>query len=138
MLQAASSFMPIMSLAPQENEKVLDMCAAPGGKTTYIGFFIVCCIVLIFLAALMKNTGFLLANDANKDRCKSLVANCYRMGVKNVVVCSYDGRQFPGIMGGFDRILLDAPCSGTGVISKDPSVKVNKVILLLEYLISSH
>ncbi len=49
------------------------------------------------------------------------------MGVKNAVVCNYDGRKFPGVIGGFDRILLDAPCSGTGVISKDQSVKVNKV-----------
>jgi hypothetical protein len=74
----------------------------------------------------MKNTGLLFANDANKDRCRALVANIYRMGVKNSVVCNYDGREFPNIMGGFDRVLLDAPCSGTGVISKDPSVKINK------------
>lgn len=120
MLQAASSFMPVIALAPQENEKVLDMCSAPGGKTTYI-------------ASLMKNTGSLFANDINKDRCKSLVANIYRMGVKNSVVCNYDGRAFPGIMGGFDRVLLDAPCSGTGVISKDPSVKINKVCLIQVY-----
>lgn len=66
------------------------------------------------------------ANDANKDRTKSLVANIHRLGVKNAVVCNYDGRQFPGVIGGFDRVLLDAPCSGTGVISKDASVKTNK------------
>ncbi|KAJ3055410.1 rRNA (cytosine-C5-)-methyltransferase nop2 [Rhizophlyctis rosea] len=113
MLQAASSFLPVMSLAPQENERVLDMCAAPGGKTTYI-------------AALLKNTGMVIANDANKDRCKALIANCHRLGVKNAAISNYDGREFPGVIGGFDRVLLDAPCSGTGVISKDPSVKVNK------------
>ncbi|TPX65270.1 hypothetical protein SpCBS45565_g05285 [Spizellomyces sp. 'palustris'] len=113
MLQAAASFLPVMALAPQEHERVLDMCAAPGGKTTYI-------------AALLKNTGCLFANDANKDRLKSLMANCHRLGVKNSVVCHYDGREFPGVIGGFDRVLLDAPCSGTGVISKDPSVKINK------------
>ncbi|KAI9104665.1 NOL1/NOP2/sun family-domain-containing protein, partial [Phlyctochytrium arcticum] len=113
MLQAAASFLPVMSLAPQENERVLDMCAAPGGKTTHI-------------AALLKNTGALFANDANKARLKSLNANLHRMGVKNAVVCHYDGREFPGVIGGFDRVLLDAPCSGTGVISKDPSVKINK------------
>ncbi|XP_033642093.1 25S rRNA (cytosine-C(5))-methyltransferase nop2-like [Asterias rubens] len=113
MLQGASSFLPVMALAPQENEKVLDMCAAPGGKSTYI-------------AALMKNTGLLFANDANKDRVKAVVGNLHRCGVTNSVVSNEDGRSFPKIIGGFDRVLLDAPCSGTGVISKDESVKANK------------
>ncbi|TPX35373.1 hypothetical protein SmJEL517_g02361 [Synchytrium microbalum] len=113
MLQAASSFLPVMALAPQPNERVLDMAAAPGGKTTYI-------------ASLLQNTGCVFANDANKERCKGLMANIHRMGVKNAVVCNHDGREFPSVIGGFDRVLLDAPCSGTGVISKDPSVKVNK------------
>lgn len=113
MLQAASSFLPVIALSPQPNERVLDMASAPGGKTTHI-------------AALMQNTGVVFANDANKARTKSLTANVHRLGCKNVVVCSYDGREFPKVMGGFDRVLLDAPCSGTGVISKDASVKVNK------------
>jgi len=113
MLQAASSFLPVIALAPQPNERVLDMASAPGGKTTHI-------------AALLQNTGQVFANDANKARTKSLAANVHRMGCKNVTVCSYDGREFPKVMGGFDRVLLDAPCSGTGVISKDPSVKINK------------
>ncbi|KAJ2384032.1 rRNA (cytosine-C5-)-methyltransferase nop2, partial [Coemansia sp. RSA 2559] len=113
MIQAASSFLPVVALAPQENEKVLDMSAAPGGKTTYC-------------AALMKNTGLVVANDANKEREKALVANVHRLGITNTLVCNYDGREFPKIMGGFDRVLLDAPCSGTGVISKDASVKINK------------
>ncbi len=112
-LQAAASFLPVMALAPEENERVLDMAAAPGGKTTY-------------MAALMKNTGVLVANDANKARAKGLIANIHRLGAKNTVVCCYDAREFPRVMGGFDRVLLDAPCSGTGVISKDPSVKSNK------------
>jgi ribosomal RNA methyltransferase Nop2 len=116
MLQAASSFLPVLALAPQPNERVLDMASAPGGKTTHI-------------AALLQNTGVVFANDANKARTKSLTANVHRLGCKNVVVCSYDGREFPKVMGGFDRVLLDAPCSGTGVISKDPSVKVNKVCI---------
>ncbi|KAG6903201.1 rRNA (cytosine-C5-)-methyltransferase nop2 [Termitomyces sp. Mi166 len=113
MLQAASSFLPVIALAPQPDERVLDMASAPGGKTTHI-------------AALLQNTGVVFANDANKARTKSLTANVHRLGCKNVVVCSYDGREFPKVMGGFDRVLLDAPCSGTGVISKDQSVKVNK------------
>ena len=114
MLQAASSFLPVIALSPQPGERVLDMASAPGGKTTH-------------MAALMQNTGVVFANDANKARTKSLTANVHRLGCKNVVVCSYDGREFPKVIGGFDRVLLDAPCSGTGVISKDASVKTNKV-----------
>ncbi len=114
MLQAASSFLPVIALSPQPHERVLDMASAPGGKTTH-------------MAALMQNTGAVFANDTNKARTKSLSANVHRLGCKNVVVCSYDGREFPKVMGGFDRVLLDAPCSGTGVISKDPGVKINKV-----------
>lgn len=112
-LQAASSFLPVIALDPQENERILDMAAAPGGKTTYI-------------SALMKNTGCVFANDANKARTKSLIANIHRLGCKNTIVCNYDAREFPRVIGGFDRILLDAPCSGTGVIAKDESVKVSR------------
>jgi ribosomal RNA methyltransferase Nop2 len=83
-LQSASSFLPVMALAPQPNEKIMDMAAAPGGKTTYI-------------AQLMKNTGVLVANDLKKERIKALTANIHRLGVMNCVVTNYDGRKIPKI-----------------------------------------
>ena len=89
------------------------MASAPGGKTTHI-------------AALMKNTGMILANDANKERCKAVVGNLHRLGITNTVICTHDGRHLAKVMTGFDRVLLDAPCSGSGVISKDPSAKTSK------------
>ena len=113
-LQAASSFLPVMALAPQEHERVLDMAAAPGGKTTH-------------MAALMHNTGTIFANDPNKARAKALIGNIARLGVKNAIVSSCDALEWPKLMySGLDRVLLDAPCSGTGVIAKDPSVKTGK------------
>ena len=113
MLQSSSSFLPVIALDPQPNEKILDMCASPGGKTTYI-------------AQLMKNQGILVANDMKKTRLKSLFFNVHRMGIKNVIITNYDGRMFSKLYNKFDRVLLDAPCSGLGVISKDQSVKVNR------------
>uniref|UniRef100_A0A7S0T908 SAM-dependent MTase RsmB/NOP-type domain-containing protein n=1 Tax=Pseudo-nitzschia delicatissima TaxID=44447 RepID=A0A7S0T908_9STRA len=117
MLQSAASMCPVLALSPQPKERVLDMSAAPGGKTSYI-------------AQLMRNTGVIFANDLRADRQKATVANMHRLGVKNVIACIHDGRKLSKLFSQFkfDRILLDAPCSGLGVISRDPSVKVQRTI----------
>jgi len=116
MLQSAASMCPVLALDPQPNEKVLDVSAAPGGKTSY-------------LAQLMRNKGAIIANDLKPERQKATVANMHRLGVKIVITCTHDGRKlgkkFPHT---FDRILLDAPCSGLGVISRDPSVKLQRTL----------
>jgi 25S rRNA (cytosine2870-C5)-methyltransferase len=114
MLQSAASMCPVLALAPEPKEKVLDMSAAPGGKTSY-------------MAQLMRNTGVIVANDLKPERQKATVANMHRLGVKNVIACAHDGRKMGSMFKNrFDRILLDAPCSGLGVISRDPSVKVQR------------
>ncbi|XP_026475741.1 25S rRNA (cytosine-C(5))-methyltransferase nop2-like [Ctenocephalides felis] len=79
-IQGASSFLPVMALAPQPNERVLDLCAAPGGKSSHI-------------AACMKNTGVLFSNDVNKDRARAISGNFHRLGIVNSVICSYDGQE---------------------------------------------
>ena len=76
MLQAASSFLPVVSLTLEPKEHVLDMASAPGGKSTYV-------------SALMQNTGVVFANDANKAPMMSLTANVHRLACKNIVVCNY-------------------------------------------------
>ena len=133
MLQSAASMCPVMALSPQPNERVLDMSAAPGGKTSY-------------LAQLMRNTGSIVANDLKPDRQKATVANMHRLGVRNVITCAYDGRKLGKLWPNkFDKVLLDAPCSGLGVISRDPSVKVQRtmadvqrtVVLQKEILLSA-
>lgn len=105
-VQEASSMIPPTVLDPQEHESVLDVAAAPGSKTTQIG-------------QCMKNTGIIAANDVSGGRLASLGINVQRMGLKNVIVTKSKGQH---IRGQFDKILLDAPCSGTGTIMKSEAV----------------
>lgn len=98
-VQEESAALPVEVLDPRPGEKVLDMCAAPGGKTTQI-------------AAEMDNEGLVVANDESGQRMKSLHANVYRTGSAIVEATNYDARNLPNQR--FDRILVDAPCSGEG------------------------
>eukprot|EP00913_Durusdinium_trenchii_P003019 g2791.t1 len=74
----------------------------------------------------MRNSGTLFANDLRKDRCKALVANVHRLGLTNVVVTNLDGKKLSKMLPRLDRVLLDAPCTGSGIIARDPSVKVKR------------
>ncbi|EEQ81178.1 hypothetical protein NCER_102567 [Vairimorpha ceranae BRL01] len=112
-IQGASSMLSVLNLDVKENLKIIDMCAAPGGKSQYI-------------SALMNNTGVLYSNDISDDRIKALRSNLLRMGVTNAIVTNLDARKLN--FGLVDRVLLDAPCSGTGVISKDPSIKMSRTV----------
>lgn len=81
----------------------------------------------------MRNTGTIIANDLKPERQKATVANMHRLGVRNVITCCYDGRKLGKLWKNrFTKILLDAPCSGLGVISRDPSVKVQRTIKEVE------
>lgn len=102
-VQEAASMIPPIVLNPQPNEAILDMAASPGSKTTQI-------------AALMNNSGVLVANDYKADRLAALGMNVQRVGAANVIITLTRGQQIKNVQ--FDRILLDAPCSGTGTISK--------------------
>jgi len=107
--QEAVQTLPVIALDPQPGETVLDLCAAPGGKTTYI-------------AARMQNQGTLVANEPSGRRQMSLLANINRLGVLNTMVTAYQGENFP-MQTSFDRILVDAPCSAEGTLRKEPSLR---------------
>ena len=106
-LQEASAMAPVALLDPQPGEKILDLCAAPGGKTTQI-------------AGRMLGEGFLLCNEWSPKRAKILSRNIERLGVPNALVTNEHperlAERFPGF---FDRVLVDAPCSGEGMFRKE-------------------
>ncbi len=110
-IQEIASMLPPLVLNPKEEEKVLDLCASPGSKTTQI-------------AARMKNEGLLVANEVKFGRIKILAANIERCGVTNCVITRRDGialcKKFKENGFLFDKILLDAPCSGEGTIRSTP------------------
>ncbi len=106
-LQEASAMAPVTLLDPQPGERVCDLCAAPGGKTTQI-------------AGRMMGEGFLLCNEINPKRAKILSRNIERMGVANALVTNEHPKNLADRFAGFfDRVLVDAPCSGEGMFRKE-------------------
>lgn len=105
-IQNAASWLPVVALDPHPGEAILDVCAAPGGKTSHI-------------AALVNSKARITANDNSRPRLAKLRANLDRLGVKNAELTLFDATQLSRKLEGrqFDKILLDAPCSGEGMMS---------------------
>lgn len=107
-LQEASAMVSVAILKPIPGERILDLCAAPGGKTTQI-------------AAALKGEGLLISNEPEPGRAKVLASNLERMGVRNAaVVNAYPDALAKRWAGYFDAVLCDAPCSGEGMFRRDP------------------
>ena len=102
-VQEAASMIPPVVLQPKEHDLVLDLASAPGSKTTQI-------------ASMMNNKGIIIANDIKYDRLKALSVNLQRSGILNTIITLKSNYSFKEM--NFDKILLDAPCSGTGAIRK--------------------
>lgn len=106
-LQEPSAMTPANVLPIEKGDKVLDLCAAPGGKSTELG-------------ARLKGTGLLVSNDVSASRAKALLKNIEIFGIGNVLVtCEYPEKLAETFGGFFDKILVDAPCSGEGMFRKD-------------------
>lgn len=107
-IQGLASMVPAYVLNPNPNDFVLDMAAAPGSKTTQ-------------MSQLMHNKGLILAIEKRRDRIRSLLSNINRLGVENVLLIRTDVKNLAKTSLEFDKILLDAPCSGEGLVQKDPT-----------------
>lgn len=106
-LQEASAMAPVTLLDPQPGERICDLCAAPGGKTTQI-------------AGKMMGEGLLVCNEINPKRAKILSRNIERMGVANALVLNHHPSELERVFtGAFDKVLVDAPCSGEGMFRKE-------------------
>jgi len=123
-IQDLSSCIAVEELDVHENQIILDMASAPGGKTT-------------FIAQKMRNTGCIVALDINSARINSLVSNIARCGVMNCSIYRMDSRQISELNLRFDRVLLDAPCSCEGVIIKDKTRKTSHTTQDIEYCFSN-
>lgn len=104
-MQELVSMLPVLLLDPKPHERILDLCAAPGSKT-------------VQMALAMQNQGTIIANDKNYARAKALRHHLERLGIVNVSTTTLDGGSFPTAAGLFDKVLVDAPCSGEGTSRK--------------------
>jgi NOL1/NOP2/sun family putative RNA methylase len=120
-LQSEASMIPVQVLDPKPGELILDLAAAPGGKTTQIAQF-------------MKNKGVIIAIDINRRRIKSLRSNLSRCGVYNALIIRMDGRQISDLGLKADKVLLDAPCTGEGLIPRDPTRKTSRKLKDILYV----
>jgi NOL1/NOP2/sun family putative RNA methylase len=126
-VQEISSMMPILSLKPTKEDNLLDLCASPGSKTTQA-------------AAMMENSGNIIANDNNMGRMIVLASNLEKCGVSNTVVTKRDGvqmcKQLKKAGFSFDKVLCDVPCSGEGTLRSSPSTFITWNIKTVENLAS--
>ncbi|MFX1510567.1 MAG: NOL1/NOP2/sun family putative RNA methylase [Promethearchaeota archaeon] len=113
MLQSPASMWAVETMDPRDKRMVVDMCAAPGGKTTLI-------------SQLMNNQGAIMATDISRNRIRSLRSNLSRMRVENAFVIRMDAARLPAMGIQAEAILLDAPCTGEGLIPLDPSRKQSR------------
>ena len=113
-IQQEASMKTVEVLDPKENSRILDLCAAPGTKTSY-------------LAEYTKNTAKIVANDLAKSKNKLILENIERLGLKNISLTNYDASSFvEDFKDGFDYVLVDAPCSGLGVVGRKPEIRYNR------------
>ncbi len=112
-IQDLSSCFAVKAMDPKPNEHNIDLCAAPGGKTTYI-------------AQLMNNEGVLIAIEQDKDRLRSLIFNLSRCGVKNTIIFNINAIDAINFNLKFDKVMLDAPCTCEGVIARDIERKYSR------------
>lgn len=109
-IQEPSAMFPAQALPVEPGDFILDMCAAPGGKSTA-------------LAAKLRGTGLLVSNDISASRAKALLKNIEASGIRNSIVLTEDPKHLAAPFEGyFDKILIDAPCSGEGMFRKEPSM----------------
>lgn len=113
-IQQEASMKTVEVLDPKENTRILDLCAAPGTKTSY-------------LAEYTNNTAKIVANDLAKSKNKLILENIERLGLKNINLTNYDASSFvEEFKDEFDYVLVDAPCSGLGVVGRKPEIRYNR------------